>query len=57
MMPLQALVGVESHLNLDTQARSKTVKEEMGAEVLLDVVESLWLWEGDGGRVGGVVLS
>lgn len=57
MMPLQALVGVEPHLNLDTQARSKTVKEEMGAEVLLDVAESLWLWEGDSGRVGGVVLS
>ena len=31
---------------------------EMGAEVLLGVVGSLWLWEGDGGRVGeGVVLS
>lgn len=30
----------------------------MGTEVLLGVVESLMLWEGDGGRVGeGVVLS
>ena len=34
------------------------MEDEMGAEVLLGVVGSLWLWEGDAGRVGeGVILS